>query len=82
MPRAPISFSPSRTWSANYKVNESNPEKAGDWLKSAVTHEGSWWPDWTGWLGERSGEERDAPREPGSDDYPVLGEAPGTYVRQ
>jgi polyhydroxyalkanoate synthase len=44
--------------------------------------EGSWWPDWTGWLGERSGEERDAPREPGSDDYPVLGEAPGTYVRQ
>jgi len=67
---------------ANYKVNESNPEDAGAWLKSATTHEGSWWPDWTEWLGERSGKEQTAPREPGSDDYPVLGEAPGTYVRQ
>lgn len=67
---------------ANYKVNESNPEDAGAWLKAASTREGSWWPDWTDWLGERSGEERDAPAEPGSDEYPVLGEAPGTYVLQ
>ena len=30
---------------ANYKVNESNPETAGEWLKTATTHEGSRWPD-------------------------------------
>lgn len=67
---------------ANYKVNDSNPADPGEWLKSATTHEGSWWPDWTGWLGERSGKEREAPSEQGSSAHPVLGEAPGTYVRQ
>ena len=67
---------------ANYKVNESNPEDPGDWLKTATTHEGSWWPDWTAWLAERSGKKRKAPQEPGGSGYPVLGEAPGTYVRQ
>jgi polyhydroxyalkanoate synthase subunit PhaC len=67
---------------ANYKTNEQNPPDPSAWLKTATTHEGSWWPHWTGWLGERSGKEREAPKEPGSSDHPVLGEAPGTYVRQ
>jgi polyhydroxyalkanoate synthase subunit PhaC len=67
---------------ANFKTNENNPEDPAEWLDSATTHEGSWWPDWTDWLGERSGEEREAPKELGSDDHPVLGEAPGTYVRE
>jgi len=47
-----------------------------------VTHRGSWWDDWVSWLRERSGEERDAPVEPGGDGLRPLGRAPGTYVLQ
>ena len=27
-----------------------------EWLKMALTVEGSWWPEWTHWLAARSGE--------------------------
>jgi len=68
---------------ANYKVNVSNPADAKKWLKGATTEEGSWWPDWTEWLGERSGREVEAPPEAGArPDYPVFDPAPGTYVHQ
>jgi len=66
---------------ANFKTNNRNPPDPREWLKTASTHEGTWWPDWTEWLAERSGDEVDAPRELGNDEHPVLGEAPGTYVR-
>ena len=46
---------------ANFKANSSNPPKAEAWLRDATTQEGSWWPDWTEWLGERSGK-RSTPR--------------------
>jgi polyhydroxyalkanoate synthase len=67
---------------ANFKVNGENPPEAKQWLRDSTTQEGSWWPDWTEWLGERSGDEVDAPVEPGArPDYPVLDEAPGSYVK-
>lgn len=67
---------------ANFKVNGENPPEAERWLRDSTTQEGSWWPDWTEWLGERSGDEVDAPAEPGArPDYPVLDEAPGAYVK-
>ena len=67
---------------ANFKFNASNPPDAQRWLRDASTQEGSWWPDWTEWLGERSGDEVDAPAEAGArPDYPVLGDAPGEYVK-
>jgi polyhydroxyalkanoate synthase len=67
---------------ANFKCNTSNPADAQRWLRDSSTQEGSWWPDWTEWLGERSGDEVDAPVEAGArPDYPVLDEAPGTYVK-
>ena len=25
-----------------------------EWMKGAVEHKGSWWPDWRQWLGDRS----------------------------
>jgi polyhydroxyalkanoate synthase subunit PhaC len=66
---------------ANFKVNGENPPEAKQWLRDSTTQEGSWWPDWTEWLGERSGDEVDAPVEPGArPDYPVIDEAPGSYV--
>jgi len=50
------------------------------WKKAAQRHEGSWWPHWHNWLGERSATNQVAPAELGSADYPQLGAAPGTYV--
>jgi polyhydroxyalkanoate synthase len=55
-------------------------ETADEWFENAEAHEGSWWEDWTGWLEPRSGEQVDPPQI-GSDEYPPLEEAPGTYVK-
>jgi len=53
------------------------------WLAQAARHEGSWWPEWFGWLAERSGAAV-APPATGAPHagLPVLGDAPGTYVMQ
>ncbi|HXZ00322.1 MAG TPA: alpha/beta fold hydrolase [Stellaceae bacterium] len=51
------------------------------WIAAAERREGSWWPAWISWLGGRSGKAGPPPGlgapEKG---YPILGEAPGTYV--
>ena len=56
-------------------------ETAEEWRENAVEHEGSWWEDWRGWLEQRSGEQTDAPQV-GSDQYPPIEDAPGTYVKE
>ena len=69
--------------SKNKYGHYTNPETgltADDWYASADKHEGSWWPRWDAWLSKKSGK-MVAAREPGSDDYPVLAPAPGTYVK-
>ena len=50
------------------------------WIKSAKKNEGSWWPDWAGWVKGHAGEEVDA-RTPGSGELAVLEDAPGSYVK-
>ena len=52
----------------------SDPET---WLQRAAMHEGSWWPEWVAWLGQRSGG-LVAARTPSRG----LMHAPGTYVLQ
>ncbi|MBA2441635.1 MAG: class I poly(R)-hydroxyalkanoic acid synthase [Rubrobacter sp.] len=66
-----------------YRVAEDGDsfESAEEWRDSATEHEGSWWEDWTAWLGERSGE-LTSPPGLGSESYPPLEDAPGTYVRE
>jgi polyhydroxyalkanoate synthase len=54
-------------------------ETADAWLASAAEHSGSWWEDWIAWLGERSGELK-APPPLTNPTYPILADAPGTYV--
>ena len=49
------------------------------WLERADKKSGSWWEDWTHWLGERCGEEVDA-YPAANRRFPALGEAPGDYV--
>ena len=51
-----------------------------DWIKGATEHKGSWWPDWRVWLGEIDGEEISA-RPVGSEAFPPIEDAPGSYVR-
>ena len=53
---------------------------ADEWQRGAEAHRGSWWDHWTGWLAKRAGTKVAAPDELGSDRYPVLCDAPGTYV--
>ena len=64
---------------STFQVAGSTPADPEEWLRAAETVQGSWWPDFTTWLGERSGEEVPAPTSLGGD-LPELAEAPGTYV--
>ncbi len=58
------------------------------WLAETTETEGSWWPAWTAWLKERSGEDRDPPqprwiesaRYDGAVHGGTLTPAPGAYV--
>lgn len=50
-----------------------------EWESACEEHSGSWWTDWVKWLSERC----DAMVEPpdmGSEKYPPLEKAPGSYV--
>ena len=65
---------------ATFQLNPKNPPDPADWVKGASTESGSWWPDWSAWLGEHSGPERPAPTELGGHGLTPLAAAPGTYV--
>jgi polyhydroxyalkanoate synthase subunit PhaC len=52
-----------------------------EWCETASRQDGSWWPAWTDWLGRQSGDARQPPSMGApSQGYPVLDDAPGTYV--
>ncbi len=53
---------------------------ADDWLGAAHTVAGSWWPDYSSWLAERSGGAKDAPAGLGAGRFGPLDPAPGRYV--
>jgi polyhydroxyalkanoate synthase len=57
------------------------PADPDEWLDAATEVQGSWWEDWTTWANERAGERREPPPL-GSDAYPPLEDAPGSYVRE
>ncbi|HLO64143.1 MAG TPA: alpha/beta fold hydrolase [Azonexus sp.] len=49
------------------------------WFERAEKRAGTWWDDWTTWLGERTGERIDA-YPAANRKFPALADAPGTYV--
>jgi polyhydroxyalkanoate synthase len=61
-------------------TNDELPSDPEAWRAGATEHAASWWSDWAGWIGDRAGALREPPTT-GSATYPVLGEAPGSYVR-
>ncbi|MGH7727675.1 MAG: PHA/PHB synthase family protein [Vulcanimicrobiaceae bacterium] len=73
-------INPPSSGKGNFWTNERNEPDPEAWLAGARKTDGSWWNDWIGWLGERSGERVPAPASPGSAEFPPLGPAPGTYV--
>ena len=62
-----------------YWTNDELPPDPEEWLAGASEHPGSWWEDWTGWIGDRAGEQREPPPM-GSDAHRVMDDAPGPYV--
>ena len=64
----------SRLW-----TNPELPPTADAWLAEATEERETWWNDWGAWIDARAGG-RVAPPPLGTDAYPVIGDAPGTYV--
>jgi polyhydroxyalkanoate synthase len=65
---------------ARFQVSASNPPDPRDWLKSATTVPGSWWPDYSSWLADHGGGEKDRPGGLGSSQHAPMEPAPGLYV--
>jgi polyhydroxyalkanoate synthase len=63
-----------------YWTNDALPPTFEEWRRDATEHPGSWWPHWAEWLKARSGP-LVAARDPAAGPLPVLGEAPGDYVK-
>jgi polyhydroxyalkanoate synthase len=59
------------------KVGGPDPD---DWASKAARNEGSWWPHWMGWMHQRSGVLKPAPKKLGSRKHPPGVAAPGDYV--
>ena len=52
-----------------------------EWLESAQSVPGSWWPDWSAWLAPHGGERIAARSELGSARHRPIEPAPGRYVK-
>ncbi len=76
----PPSKGKGRHW-VNDEGDAGDYASAEEWHEKATEREGSWWTDWVEWLGPRSGE-KVSPPEMGSETYPPLEDAPGTYVKE
>jgi polyhydroxyalkanoate synthase len=66
---------------AHYWTGGTPGEDPEQWLAGAEKQQGSWWETWADWVTAQSGEPLSPPAELGGEQYPVLGPAPGRYVR-
>jgi poly[(R)-3-hydroxyalkanoate] polymerase subunit PhaC len=66
---------------ASYRVTEDLAPDAQAFFEQADVRPGSWWPDYSDWLGSRSGALVAAPKTLGSKKHKAAARAPGTYVR-
>jgi polyhydroxyalkanoate synthase subunit PhaC len=65
---------------SSYRLDDEATDDVDTWLAQADVKGGSWWPDYSQWLGERSGKLRAAPKTLGSGPHKATAKAPGTYV--
>ena len=73
---------PGRSFRANIKAANHTYLDPERFLSEAQRKDGSWWPQWVAWLGDRSGVPGVPLTGAAQAAYPPLGEAPGTYVFQ
>jgi polyhydroxyalkanoate synthase subunit PhaC len=67
---------------ASYFVGPKPGPDPDAWLQQAEKRGGTWWEAWSDWTLEHSASEHAAPVSLGSTQYPVIEDAPGTYVRE
>jgi polyhydroxyalkanoate synthase len=65
---------------SSYQVMDDTSLDEQQWREAAPTVKGSWWPDYAGWLRDRSGAEKPAPADLGNAEFRPLEDAPGSYV--
>jgi polyhydroxyalkanoate synthase subunit PhaC len=66
---------------AKHWVNGGQPADPHEWKAQAELVDATWWQDWTPWIAERGEDMIPAPDHRGSDTYPPIEKAPGSYVR-
>jgi poly[(R)-3-hydroxyalkanoate] polymerase subunit PhaC len=72
---------PGRSFRVNTKKIDDHYLDPERFLTEAPRKDGSWWPEWTAWLGERSGAPAAAPSMGAAHaGYPALEDAPGAFV--
>jgi polyhydroxyalkanoate synthase len=74
----PVVTPPKREYWVGSAERHDTPE---EWHERAEHRAGSWWEDWMVWLKPQSGE-LDKPATASNKAYPVLGDAPGSYVHE
>ena len=57
----------------SFRLNDALPAGADEWLAGSESRQGSWWEDWTEWIGERAGERRKPPRLGSRKNPPLAG---------
>ncbi|MGR5133741.1 class I poly(R)-hydroxyalkanoic acid synthase [Vibrio alfacsensis] len=65
-----------------YWLNDNLDDSADEWFSNADYKEGSWWTHWHEWLLTFNTKEQVEPFSIGSENHPVIGPAPGQYVKQ
>jgi polyhydroxyalkanoate synthase len=72
---------PGRRYRVMTRIKDGQYVDPDSWLAEAEEKDGSWWPEWCDWLGERSSPPA-SPLKMGGDGtvYRPLCDAPGTYV--
>ncbi|MGR5067662.1 MULTISPECIES: class I poly(R)-hydroxyalkanoic acid synthase [Vibrio] len=65
-----------------YWLNDNLDDSADEWFSNADYKEGSWWTHWHEWLLTFNTKEQVEPFSIGSENHPLIGPAPGEYVKQ
>jgi len=72
---------PHRTYQVQTRNDDARYVDPDSWAREAPEQNGSWWPEWSEWLGRRSGRKINPPAMGNAQaGYPPLAAAPGAYV--
>jgi polyhydroxyalkanoate synthase subunit PhaC len=71
---------PSPESRSSYRLSDGPQADLDAWVAQSDVRRGSWWPNYSAWLVERSGDVKAAPRTLGNRRYKAAAKAPGSYV--